>query len=388
MTLIKKLHLLLLSLLIVLGFLATKVFTLNQDETLTENGNLKKDLIGNFSRSLTAAQEKDLVVSWNDQEKNIPLENVTAAHLRQYTGEKELIVNFPKLEKILAEFASEIKKEPINARLEYDSDKNRIKEFSLPQNGRQLNIQKTAANMVVNLAHAQLKTSLIIDEIIPLINKNSLEQLGITTLLAKGESDFKNSTASRIHNITAGATKFQGTLLKPGEEFSFNHNLGKVDDTQGYRAELVIKNGKVTPEYGGGLCQVSTTLFRAAVASGLPILERHPHSFPVHYYNPQGFDATIYPGVSDLRFKNDTVSHILIQNHIEDTKLVFEIFGSSDGRKVTLNGPKILEQNSNGSMKTILSRKITLTDDTIKEENFWSNYKSPAAFPTERNPLE
>lgn len=376
------------SLFVILGFLVAQIFTLAENQTSAQNENLKKDLIGNFSRSLTAAQEKDLVVSWNDQEKNIPLKNMTTAHLRQYTGEKELIVNFPKLEKILAELASEIKKDPVNARLEYDPDKNRIKEFSLPQNGRRLNIQKTAANMAANLAHAQLETSLIIDEIIPLINKNSLEQFGITTLLAKGESDFKGSTSNRIHNITVGVAKFQGLLLKPGEEFSFNRNLGEVDAVQGYQAELVIKNNKVIPEYGGGLCQVSTTLFRSVLNSGLLILERHPHSFPVHYYNPQGFDATIYPGVSDLRFKNDTASHLLIQNHIEGTKLVFEIFGSSDGRKVVLRGPKVLEQNNNGSMKTVLTRKIILTDDTVKEENFWSNYKSPAAFPTERNPLE
>lgn len=378
------------SLFVVLGFLIAQIFILNKNKTSVENENLKKGLIGNFSRSLTAAQEKDLIVSWDDQGKNIPLENVTTAHLRQYTGEKELIVNFPKLEKILAELASEIKKDPVNARLEYDPDKNRIKEFSLPQpqNGRRLNIQKTAANVAANLAHAQLETSLIIDEITPLINKNSLEQLGITTLLAKGESDFKGSTSNRIHNITVGIAKFQGLLLKPGEEFSFNRNLGEVDTVQGYRAELVIKNNKIIPEYGGGLCQVSTTLFRSALNSGLPILERHPHSFPVHYYNPQGFDATIYPGVSDLRFKNDTAGYLLIQNHIEDTKLVFEIFGSSDGRKVVLRGPKVLEQNNNGSMKTVLTRKITLADGTVKEENFWSNYKSPAAFPTERNPLE
>ena len=109
---------------------------------------------------------------------------------------------------------------------------------------------------------------------------------------------------------------------------------------------------------------------------------------PVRYYNPQGFDATIYPGVTDLRFKNDTAKHLLIQSHIEDTKLIFEIFGSSDGRQVELADPKILEQNSNGSMKIVLTRKITAAGGTVKEENFWSNYKSPASFPLERNPLE
>ncbi|MBI2065438.1 MAG: VanW family protein, partial [Candidatus Yanofskybacteria bacterium] len=152
--------------------------------------------------------------------------------------------------------------------------------------------------------------------------------------------------------------------------------------------ELVVKNGKLIPEFGGGICQVSTTLFRAATAAGLPILERRGHSLPVRYYNPQGFDATIYPGVIDLKFKNDTSNNILIQNKIEETRLSFEIYGSENDRKIEIDGPNILEQKPDGSMKTILTRKIVLPDGSIKEDIFRSTYKSPALFPLEKNPLE
>lgn len=373
----------------ILGILTFQLFKLPSQPIFKENQNLKEKLIGNFSNSLTAAKEKSLTVSWENKQKNLSLNQLTDSYLRQYTGKEELRINFPKLEKMLSEeLSSEIKKDPINAKLEYDSANNRIKEFSLPQNGRHLNTVQTSFNIARNLAKAQLSTSLVVDEIVPEITQNSLAKLGLTALLARGESDFQGSTKGRIHNIEVGAAKFNGLLIKPGEEFSFNNNLGEVDGEHDYRSELVIKNGKLIPEFGGGICQVSTTLFRAAAISGLPILERRPHSFPVRYYNPQGFDATIYPRVSDLRFKNDTGNNILIQNHIEGTKLIFEVFGSNDGRQVELGGPKILEQNSNGSMKTVLIRKITAADGTIKEESFWSNYKSPASFPLERNPLE
>lgn len=375
-------------LLAILGLILIQLFRLSEKFILTESNNLKPNSIGNFSRSLLSAQEKNLIVAWEDKQKNIALEKITDSYLRQYTGKRELRINFDKLEKTLKELSFEVQKDPINAKLEYDLDNNRIKEFSLPQNGRRLNIGQTSANISRNLAKTQLSTSLVMDEVVPEVTQNSLARLGLTALLAKGESDFKGSSNSRIHNIEIGSAKFNGLLVKPGEKFSFNQNLGEVDAVNGYRAELVIKNGKLIPEYGGGICQVSTTLFRATILSGLPILERHPHSFPVKYYNPQGFDATIYPGISDLRFKNDTNGHLLIQNHLEGTKLIFEIFGSADGRITALDGPKILEQNTNGSMKTLLTRKIAAADGTVKEENFWSNYKAPSAFPLERNPLE
>ena len=386
---IRKLKLTMFILLGVLGVLIFQFFKISNQQTADQSKYLREKSIGNLSRFLLASKEKDFVVSWNNEQKKTPLNEITTMRFRQYTGEKELIVNFPNLEKVLREkLSAQVKRDPVNAKLQYDPTANRIKEFSLPQNGQRLKVEQTATKIASSLAQAQLTAPLIIEETLPEITQNSLAKLGLTALLARGESDFKGSSNGRAQNIEVGAVKFNGLLVKPGEEFSFNNNLGEVDASNGYRAELVIKSGKLTPEFGGGLCQVSTTLFRAAVLSGLPILERRPHSFPVRYYDPQGFDSTIYPGVTDLRFKNDTAKHLLIQSHIEDTKLIFEIFGSSDGRQTELTGPTILEQNSNGSMKTVLTRKITTADGTIKEESFWSNYKSPASFPLDRNPLE
>lgn len=392
----KKLGMIIAVLVALLGFLLVEIFSLSQEQkTARQNQYFDEDLTGNFSKTLLAVKEKDFVVSWDDpvsptgqKTKSIPLSKVAVSYHRRYTGREAWKIDFVKLNEILEELAASVQKEPVNAKVEHSSAENRIKEFSLPQNGRRLEVEKSAAKIAKNIAQGYLTGALVVEEIPAAVTLNSLNKLGITALLARGESNFNGSSASRIHNIKTGSAKFQGLLLKPGEEFSFNQNLGEVEAKEGYRSELVIKKGKLVSEYGGGICQVSTTLFRAAISSGLPILERRPHSFPVRYYNPQGFDATIYPGVTDLRFKNDTAGHILIQNRIEGTKLIFEIFGSPDGRTAEVGQPQILEQNEDGSLRTVFTRKITSADGTAKEETFWSNYKSPAAFPLERNPLE
>ncbi|MFC1647387.1 VanW family protein [Patescibacteria group bacterium] len=171
---------------------------------------------------------------------------------------------------------------------------------------------------------------------------DDLKELGITSLISTGKSAFAGSTYSRIHNINTGISKFQGHLIAPGETFSFTGVLGPVDGSTGYKQELVIKPEGTIPEYGGGLCQVSSTMFRAALFAGLPIVERAPHSYAVSYYSQVygwGLDATIYPGVHDVKFTNDTPAHILIQGYTEGINAYFKFYGTGDGRSVELEGP-------------------------------------------------
>ena len=343
----------------------------------------------NFSSVLSTLKEEKLVLSWPQEHKSyINISELLARYRRNYSNSENLRLNFEKMEESLVSLAPAINQKPVDARLEFSKKEQKVREFSLPQNGKKLNINKTMALVAVNLAHKKLETELVIDEVAPEINLNAIEKLGITTLLGRGESDFDGSPSNRTHNIKTGAAKFHGLLVRPDEEFSFNSALGEVDAKSGYLYELVVKNGKLVREYGGGICQVSTTLFRAAFLAGLPITERRGHSLPVRYYNPQGFDATIYPSVIDLKFKNDTGSNILIQSKIEGTKIAFELYGSSDGRKVESDGPKITEQKEDGSLKTILARKIFAADGEVKEEYFKSTYKSPSLFSLEKNPLE
>lgn len=220
-------------------------------------------------------------------------------------------------------------------------------------------------------------------EIIPAsIHSNDAEKLGIRELIGEGKTDFRGSPKNRIHNFTRGTEQFQGLLIAPNEEFSFVKYLGDVDAEHGYLPELVIKNNKTEPEFGGGICQVSTTVFRTAINAGLKITERRNHAYPVSYYKPYGMDATIYIPKPDLTFINNTPGYILMQTSIEGTNLIFRFYGTSDGRAVTIDGPHILESNPDGSMKTIFSEKVVdASGNTILNDSFPSNYKSPSLFP-------
>lgn len=228
---------------------------------------------------------------------------------------------------------------------------------------------------------------LAVEEKEPVISQKKISEMGIDSLIGFGESDFSGSPKNRRHNIGVGAAKFNNALLAPDEEFSFNKILGEVDEKTGYLPELVIKGDRTIPEYGGGLCQVSTTAFRAAIYAGLPIIERQPHAYPVVYYNPQGMDATIYPPHPDLRFKNDTGWPILVQTKIIKNKLFFNFFGKKNKRQVKIIGPNIYDKKPDGSMKAVFWREIYEREKLVKKDVFRSVYASPDKYP-HKNPFE
>ncbi len=343
-----------------------------------------------LSAVLARRHQENLELTWDNgnQRKVIPLKEIADSSYRTYTRAENWRLDREKILALLSTIAPEINREAIDAKLEFSPEEGRIREFALPQTGLTLNPNRSIAQISSGLSQERLSIPLVIEEAQPKITASSIEKLGITTLLGKGESDFDGSSNSRITNNKVGSAKFHGLLVQPGEEFSFNKNLGDVEAVNGYQPELVIKGNRLVWEYGGGLCQVSTTLFRAAVYAGLPILERRPHSFPVRYYNPQGFDATIYPGVVDFRFKNDTPGLLLIQTKITGKKIAFEIYGSSDGRQVSVDGPYQYDQQTNGAMKAYFLRKISLADGSAKDEKFYSVYRPVISAPQAHNPLE
>src|SRR3989344_1759160 len=341
----------------------------------------------NFASILNASAQKDLELNIGSDKMVInssELKDWLEPYTRTYSGKQDLRTS-SKFNEYLIRLAASTNIEPIDAKFEFGGN-NKTAVFSQSVQGKKLNITKSSTDILNALKESRSSVQLTIDVLEPEITLEKVNNLGIETLLAKGESDFHGSTNARIHNIKTGATKFNGAIIKPGEEFSFNDILGSVDEKTGYQPELVIKSGQTIPEYGGGLCQLSTTVFRAAILAGLPIIERRSHSFPVKYYNPQGFDATIYPGVSDLKFFNDTGGHILLQTRIEGTKLFVELYGSSDGRQVTMDGPHQYDKKANGAMKAYFIRTISDANGNKKDERFDSNYQPP--FALARNPLE
>ncbi len=250
----------------------------------------------------------------------------------------------------------------------------------------------------------------------PDVSNDNIASLGIKERIAISETDFKGSPNNRQENIRVGTRLFNGIILKPGDQFSSVKALGKIDESSGFKPELVIKQDQLIPEVGGGLCQVSTTLFRAALNAGLKIDERRNHRFRVSYYearvpNPDpedyvslnaktlvGLDATIYDPSPDFKFTNDTGSYMLIQGKVEGTRLTFELFGTKDGRQTSIEGPFItsttpapteiqyiddpslptgttkLKERAAAGAKTNFKYKVTKEGKTIHDQTFTSSY--------------
>jgi len=224
-----------------------------------------------------------------------------------------------------------------------------------------LKIKRAQLKKDIETAVANLEESIEVpvETITPEITiSEDLQELGITDRISVGHTSYYGSRVNRVHNIKVGAEKFNGALIAPGEVFSFNKTLGPVDGSHGYRKELVIKSIGTVPDWGGGICQVSTTFYRTLVLGGFTPAERHPHSYPVSYYSQilgHGLDATIFLGGPDLKFENETNGHILVQTYTKsDYELYFVFYGSpTEVESVEMEGPYISNHRSPGPTKYI-----------------------------------
>jgi len=211
------------------------------------------------------------------------------------------------------------------------------------------------AKLLLSSQTATRTLDLPIELLTPKITRDTLGGLGIKDLVGEGLSSFSGSAQYRITNIKAGAARMDGVLIAPGEEFSFNTQLGQVDAANGFVEGYAIIGNRTQLEWGGGVCQDSTTVFRAAFWAGLPITERHAHAFYISWYdefglgpqgNGQGMDASIYTGVNDLKFVNDTGNWLLMQTEVDDVRqvLAVRLYGTKPGREVRLDGPTITNE--------------------------------------------
>lgn len=164
------------------------------------------------------------------------------------------------------------------------------------------------------------------------VSESGLRDQGIKELLSVGYSEFLGSDGARIHNVLRAVELYDGQIIRQGETFSFNEILQDATWRNGFKKAKVILNGSTAYGWGGGICQVSTTIFRSAFNAGLPIDARRNHTYPVKYYEPQGLDATIYLGQQDLKFTNDTPGDLMLQLEVdvETRRLWVMIYGTSD----------------------------------------------------------
>jgi vancomycin resistance protein YoaR len=219
---------------------------------------------------------------------------------------------------------------PENPRFIFNDDTRELDLLSEGKNGHTLNVE-ASMDMIQNaLANGDHKAVLSVDYNSPEVSdSSSARELGITDLVHQESSYFYGSDQARIHNIETAANQFHGLLIPPGETFSMGNAMGDISLDNGYSEALIIYNGKTIEGIGGGVCQVSTTLFRTAFFSGFPIVERHPHAYRVSYYekvsgnkrdvNLAGLDATVYIPLVDLKFTNDTPYWLLMETYINRT---------------------------------------------------------------------
>ena len=298
----------------------------------------------------------------------------------------------------LSSIAEEVNVPTKDAKLKFSGT--RVVEFQASQDGLALNIEETykKLNEQIMLGDAA-DLPLVVEVEKAKVATGDLNDLGIKELLGRGTSNFSGSPVNRRHNIGVGVDTLNGILIKPNEEFSLIDALGEIDGENGYLQELVIKGDRTIPEYGGGLCQIGSTTFRAALWSGLPVTERRNHSYRVRYYEPAGMDATIYNPAPDMKFLNDTGYHILFIAKMSGDDLIFEFYGTPDGRKVTIDPnppsiynivapgpPRFIEtddlppgekkkvESSHPGADTYFKYTIEYPDGRIEEQDFYSHY--------------
>ncbi|OGH11698.1 MAG: hypothetical protein A3B38_03345 [Candidatus Levybacteria bacterium RIFCSPLOWO2_01_FULL_36_13] len=283
-----------------------------------------------------------------------------------------------KLGEILKPIKVQIDKKPVDAQFKFENG--RVTTFKPSENGRGVDdelLEEQLREKTLTVASAPKPISVVITIPIKIIPPNvtteQVNNLGIKELIGVGSSLFYHSIPSRIHNIALATGRISGVLIKPGEVFSFNKALGDISAFTGYKQAYIIQNGKTVLGDGGGVCQVSTTFFRALLNAGLPIVERHAHAYRVGYYeedSPPGYDATIFSPSVDLQFKNDTGSHILVQSEVDlsNLSLKFYLYGTKDGRKATIGKPVIYNQRP--APAPLYQEDPTLPVGTIKQVDF------------------
>lgn len=287
----------------------------------------------------------------------------TAERLELILTDKDLVAmlvppaefNSTHLDELLESWADRVNTPPQEPALELNEDKTKVLKFVPPRNGRSLNktevaaqVQKAWLQILENqdISPEELTFALTLQETKPETSLESTNNVGIKERIGFGESHYSHSIPNRIHNVAITTQRINNALVAPGEAFSFNKTLGDVSAATGYRSAYVIVNGRTELGDGGGVCQVSTTVFRAIVNSGLNITRRLPHSYRVSYYeldNKPGLDATVYAGETDFRFVNDTDHHVLIHAVADSasTYMYVEVYGTSDGRYTKITDHKV-----------------------------------------------
>lgn len=283
-----------------------------------------------------------------------------------------------QLRGLLEQIAPELAQVPQNARFIFNDDTRQLEVIQPAVIGRTLLVEETLQKVNEELRQGEHNLSVVFDYTNPEVADNATaESLGITELVSSHTSYFYGSSGSRIQNISTAASRFHGVLVPPGATFSMADVLGDVSLDTGYAEALIIYGDRTIKGVGGGVCQVSTTLFRTVFFGGFPIVERHPHAYRVSYYeqrpdgsiNPDfaGLDATVFVPYVDFKFTNDTPSWLLMETYVNEAArtLTWKFYSTSDGRTVDWDttGPTHVEEPPD----PVYNENPELSKGTIKQ---------------------
>ncbi len=245
----------------------------------------------------------------------------------------------------LMQIESQIYRQPENARFYFDDNTEQLVLVEPHVNGRALDVEATLERFMAQVDTPNRTLPFVVNEITPTVHSQATAaELGITDFITQSTTWFYGSSPERKHNIARSAAQFFGIVVAPGEEFSFNRYLGDVTEEAGFTTGLIILGGRTIEGIGGGICQVSTTLYQAAFKAGFPITERMEHGYRVHYYDDgegPGMDAMMYSPLVDMKFVNNTEHYLLIENYFDEAteSLTFKFYSTDIGRRVEKDGP-------------------------------------------------
>ena len=254
----------------------------------------------------------------------------------------------------LTGLAPELQRYPQNARFIFNDDTRELEVIQKAVIGRALDAAASLTAVQERVAAGEHNAQLVFDYTNPAVtNDKTGADLGITELVVAETSYYYGSSPDRVQNIQAAAASFHGLLIAPGETFSMASQLTDISLENGYAEAAIIVGGRTVKGVGGGVCQVSTTLFRAAFFGGFPVVERHAHAYRVYYYEKvagnridtslAGLDATVYVPLVDFKFTNDTPYWLLMETYVtpSNSSITWKFYSTSDGRTVdwTTTGP-------------------------------------------------
>lgn len=287
----------------------------------------------------------------------------------------KMTIHRESLRGYLQGIAPNLERSPENARFIFNDDTRQLDLLQNSVSGRSLDVEASLDVVIAGLEAGNHNIPLAMTSTQPDVPDTATAQdLGITEEIIRETSYFRGSSAARISNIRTAAKNFHGLLIAPGEEFSMASAMKDVTLDNGYAEALIIFGNQTIKGVGGGVCQVSTTLFRAAFFSGFPITERYAHAYRVSYYEQTaggsdpdlaGLDATVFIPVVDLKFVNDTSYWLLMETYVYEDRIMWKFYSTSDGRTVEWHNDGL--ENVVKAPKDLYKENPELAKDKIKQ---------------------